>query len=371
MNKIYQYISFFLLAFITIFTFNAAIAVGTSPSFNSRTGDYKTLRGANFSAGEKNWHDPVSAKTGDTVNWTVYIHNGVEGSRAEHVNVSIDLPGGKATSHSLSAVVSAENTQSIHDTANLSLEAPATLNYIKGSTELYNSKGEKVHSLPDGITSGGIDLGSINGCWQYAVFVVFKTKVDFVKEGQVSIAKHVRNVTKNQTFVSSNTARTQDTLEYRIVIQNDTNYATDFAIADTLPKQVSYLDSSLDTKVNDIQKMIFDDQIVWFTKFQDIHLKQDEVLEIHFQVSVNKGVSVGTVFTNTASLLFDDKVLEAHATTTVIPAPVLGVTTGEVLGATTLPVTGSPITVSLALAFLATAAYYAAKEKALLHASIS
>lgn len=363
MKNIYKYIAIFISVFLISFTISSVLATGDSPQFNYIEGDYKTLRGANLTQGETDWHDPVSAKVEDTVNWNVYIHNGVEGVTAHNVRVRVDLPQNQADSHTLDAQITSDDTEPLLDSASLNLDQPAKIDYITGSTELYNRDGQKVQDLPDGITESGINIGDIQGCWPYAVFVVFKTKISVTPEGTMDIYKTVRNLSQDESFSNSTTANTSDNLEYQILIENNTNHRVDFKLIDELPLFVSYIQDSLVAEFNNNVVTIYDPEEDLFNIYKDLHLEAGKTLKLTFQVDIHNTTAIGTIFRNTVTLITEDQTETAYATTTIIPGAILGVKIGEVLGAAALPVTGNPITVSLALAFAATSFYYAFREK--------
>ncbi|MFH1749304.1 MAG: hypothetical protein ABH837_00165 [bacterium] len=363
MKNIYKYLLTFLSIFVVSFSISSAFATGDMPIFNYLNGDYKTLRGANLTQGEKNWHDPVNANLGDIINWNVYLHNGVEGTTAHNVKVQVELPQTETASHKLQANIQSDNTKIFTDSATLITSGDSKLNYISGSTELWDRNGHKVKDLPDGIVENtGINIGDIQGCWPYAVFIVFKTNTSITPKGYVDIYKSVRNIQKNEQFSSSTVAKTTDKLEYQIIIENNTNHRVDFKIIDHLPEFVNYIQDSLIAEFNNNHVNIYETQSELFDTYKQLHLEVGKVLRLTFSVDIKTSTPVGTIFTNTVDLITPDDFMNAKASTTVVSIPVLG-KIGEVLGASTLPVTGNPITVSLALAFAATCVYYTIKER--------
>jgi len=362
MKKTYKYILIFLTLFTVSFGLNSAFASNEMPKFNYLNGDYKTFRGANFSQGENNWHDPVNANLGDVINWNVYLHNGEEGTIAHNVFVKVEFPQNETKNHKLQAIIKSDETKAFTDSATLVANQELKLDYIQGSTELWNRNGHKVKDLPDGITKEGINIGDIQGCWPYAVFIVFKTDTSITPKGHVDIFKTVRNLDTDKGFFFFFTAKTQDMLEYQVIVENNTNHRVDFKLINQLPSYVTYVQNSLIAKFNNNQVIIYDPAEELFDTYKQLHLESGKTLILTFKTNIKNTTPIGTIFINKVNLITADDFVSAEATTTIVSTSVLG-KVGEVLGASTLPVTGNPITVSLALAFAAICMYYAIKEK--------
>ncbi len=362
MKNISKYIFTFLTIFVLSFSLSSVFASGDTPVFNQLKGDYKTLRGANYTKGENNWHDPIKAELGDVINWNVYLHNDIEGTTAYNVNVRVSLPGNESKVHELKANINSDDTNILSDTAKLFADQKLKLGYVSGSTELWDRNGHKVKDLPDGIVDGGINIGDIQGCWPYAVFVVFKTNTSITPKGHINIYKTVRNTSNDEEFLKSTTAKTQDTLEYQIIIENNSNHRIDFKIIDQLPEYVAYIQDSLIAKFNNNKITIYKKEQDLFDTYKPLHLESGKILTLTFKSSIRNSTPIGTIFINKVDLITPDDFMSAEATTTIVSSSVLG-KIGEVLGASTLPVTGNPITVSLALAFAVTCVYYTIKER--------
>lgn len=123
--------------------------------------------------------DPTNATCGDTVQFRVRIHN-LGPDVAENVNVKATLPNTVATSHSSKVTIAPSNGQpaSISDTAGVTLDKAAKLNYINGSTELLDANGAKLQTLGDSIFTSGINIDKIGISTQQKRFVQFSVKTD-------------------------------------------------------------------------------------------------------------------------------------------------------------------------------------------------
>lgn len=126
--------------------------------------------------------DPTSAEPCDSLQYKVRIHNPGPGE-IEEVNVSVNLPGGASQSNVSTVNITSQNAQpaSTSDTATVNLSSAQSINYVSGSTQLLDQDGGVISSLPDGITSGGVNIGKVGISIEKMRFVQFKAEVDCPK----------------------------------------------------------------------------------------------------------------------------------------------------------------------------------------------
>lgn len=172
-----------LMAGILAFSFAPSINAN-GPIFNGLPGDQKLITGANSTQnpGSANYSDPVSGNSGDAVSVLVYYHNIVEGTTAKNTSISVILPSGEKTTQVLNAKLWATNADAVRDTLTINSGETVKVEYIPGTTMWYpnrqgNPTGEG-QPLPDGITTPqGVNIGGIQGCWQYAGYVLFQVRL--------------------------------------------------------------------------------------------------------------------------------------------------------------------------------------------------
>jgi hypothetical protein len=123
------------------------------------------------------WGKTAKADPGETLTFMIHVHNGVYDTTLNNVRVRAYLPAGEVTSYTSRAIVSADNAAAVSGDVNFTLSNLAKLEYVTGSTKLYNHDNQLVGSLPDGVTAGGVSVGNINGCWEFEKWVIFKAKV--------------------------------------------------------------------------------------------------------------------------------------------------------------------------------------------------
>lgn len=239
-----------VFVFQTIFPIQGLFAA--TPKFNFMEGDYETLRLANSSKGETKWHDPVQAAPSEVVAFNVYYHNGIEDSVAHNTRIKVDLPTAPSLNLVSTAHLSADNAAEIIDTGTVDITGttePALLEYIPGTTQWYANQKMTPRPdpvlLPDGITTTGVNIGDITGCWQYAGFVVFQARVIIPGAPNLTLEKLVANSTTDpgtQNWVKQNTANPGDVLAYRLRFLNPgTAVAHNVKVTDNLPANVSYI----------------------------------------------------------------------------------------------------------------------------------
>lgn len=115
--------------------------------------------------------DSTNANACDELQYKVLLHNSGF-TAATNITVS-------ATTSAVSkATVNYEGDgpQSVSDTATVTLSSAQNINYEAGSTQLLDNHSNVVKSLPDGVTAGGVNVGSLDG--STAEFVAFKAKVN-------------------------------------------------------------------------------------------------------------------------------------------------------------------------------------------------
>jgi uncharacterized repeat protein (TIGR01451 family) len=123
--------------------------------------------------------DNITAACGDTVQFRVVIHNGGP-ETLTNVKVAATLNGASSTSHGSQVSLSADNNlhgATVTDTAGVNTASATTASYVSGSTQLLNASQNVLKNLPDGILSGGVNVGSIGPLTPDTEEVQFQVKV--------------------------------------------------------------------------------------------------------------------------------------------------------------------------------------------------
>ena len=191
------------------------------------------------------WGFPASADAGDTLTFYLYYHNGIIGSTAINTTLKVGLPSSSATSQSVSASLWADNATNATPSNPMTQSVPITLSslqrldYVAGSAKWYpdqtNWATASPVSFPDGqsgekLFTSGINIGAIDGCWEFSGAIVFKVKVGTtVYNPDLTIQKHVWNAGTgsgtylNATFTDSTNAVPGDRLIWQLQVQNTGN----------------------------------------------------------------------------------------------------------------------------------------------------
>ncbi len=169
------------LAVIPVLAFSGSAFAAGNPGQIEQGDIYRVKNITSNSA----FADNITASCGDTVEFRVRIHNGGP-ETLTNVKVAATLNSASSTSHGSQVSLSADNN--LHDavvTANagVNTSAATSASYVSGSTQLLNYSttpgGESVlQNLPDGILSGGVNIGSIGPLTTDTEEVQFQAKLN-------------------------------------------------------------------------------------------------------------------------------------------------------------------------------------------------
>jgi len=219
-----------------------------TPRFNFLPGDVEMLRVAKTT--QTTWGDPITANVGDRVAFLFYYHNGIVDSVAHHTKVRVDLPIDESNKLVAKSWLWSQETAAISDTvvdgqiigqsgATINLPSNGRIQYVPGSTKWFPNRSQTPTAMPDGITSNsGLDLGDINGCWEFAGFVTFLA--DIKGEASLVMDKTVAHP-GDTTWVKEITANPGDSVAYHLGIRNDGDItANAVTVKDILPTHMTY-----------------------------------------------------------------------------------------------------------------------------------
>ncbi len=203
---------------------------------------------ANQTAGDTTYKKSVSAKTDEVVKVQIWYHNKEEANSnkvAENLKVKIDLPTAAGKAQVVKGTVSSDNSNTVVDTANVNLALDQSqLEYIPGSAQWRHNTGTNeapnwvTDKISDQVVNGGIVLGNEKPCFNFEANVTVLARV---KTPAVSVTKQVR-VLGQKDWVTQNTAKAGDTLEYLISFKNEGNTTlNNVIIADNMPANVTYV----------------------------------------------------------------------------------------------------------------------------------
>lgn len=290
----------------------------TEPRFNFLPGDHELLRGSNTTQNQTVWRDPISGSASDEFQGIVYYHNGMVNTTAENTKIKVTIPAQTFNKTAkLTASISADNAATVTDTMvdgqvvgmsglTVNLTEDAELELIPGSVKWYPNQMENPNApvaLPAGqsgneLTGNGVNIGNIQGCWEFAGYLVFGFRASTIAQPGLDISKQVRNVTDNQTsFVEQANANANEKVEFKVKVENTgTSQLSNVSVKDTLPAELDYIAGTLkvDGTVSDNASQFFADGL----NIGNIAVGASKT--ILFEAKVPANISVEKIVTNTA-----------------------------------------------------------------------
>lgn len=197
----------------------------------------------------------IAAITDDVVRVQVWYHNMENedsGLVAQNLKVKIAVPTSAGKIQTVTSTVSADNANTVVDTAtiNLSLDR-AYLEYIPGTAKWRHNAGTNAspnyvtETIGDAVVGDGVVLENAQPCFNFGATVTAEYRV---LADVVSITKKVRTLGET-AWVTENTAKPGDTLEYLITFKNEGNTVLrNVAIGDNMPAKVTYVPGSTKLK---------------------------------------------------------------------------------------------------------------------------
>lgn len=212
---------------------------------------------ANVSTGQTTYTGSTNASFDQVVKYQVYYHNTElpdSGKIAQNLRVKVALPTAPGTTQTATATISADNANTVTDTAVVNLNrADAYLQYIPGSAVWRHNTGTDAApvwteaKIGDEVVTGGTGLVLENEkpCFNFSATVTVLARV--IVPG-VEVTKEVR-VKGTTNWSTAITAKAGESVEYLIGYKNAGNAQQDnVVIADKLPTNVTYVPGTTQVK---------------------------------------------------------------------------------------------------------------------------
>ncbi len=224
---------------------------------NPNIGDERNFVGIRESGTTNQWSDDMTVVKDKAYTVRMYVHNNAASSLnlvAENVTAKFNLPTTTGKSIQVNGFLSASNATptEVYDHAIFSSTEDFNLAYTSGSLKFENNSfGAAGTTLPESIfTSAGAKLGydkldgRIPGCFQYAGYVTFQVKPQFVATSKFTMSKMVSKHGDNK-WVETYAAQPGETVDYLIQYKNVGEAQQDsVTFRDTLPTGVTYVNGS-------------------------------------------------------------------------------------------------------------------------------
>lgn len=285
-----------------------------TPRFNFMQNDYEMLQVAKTNGGT--WSDPVSASVGERISYSFYYHNGMINTTAHNTTLRVDLPTITGTTLEAKSWLWSTETAPISDTvvagnivglsgATINAATPARIEYVAGSTNWYPNGSSTPTHLPDGITNGGMNIGDIQGCWNYAGFVTFM--VDVKEPTQLIMDKTVAHPGTNEDWQKMITANPGDGIAYHLGVQNNgTTTATQVSIKDLLPTYMTYTPGTTYLYTKEHPEGIKQADTLFSSGIVicDIAPGTDNVVFLTYKTKIDSNMSAGSYSLNNVAKVF-------------------------------------------------------------------
>lgn len=214
----------------------------------------RNLNGGSYPTSQAQFNSGVTAHEGDMVQFRAYIHNGarIDGdvnlTTARNIQVTTSFTNNTATNTSTVRVsFGGDNTNTVSSSMKVNLGTGETLQLVPNSGEKFKYDGSLVAS---GFQLGDntYNLGDLQACFEHSKFLRWKfvvVKTTPPQAGQIHIIKEVRNLTTNSTFSDRATAKTGETVEYRITNTATVANVANVVVTDTGTSGVAQTSGSL------------------------------------------------------------------------------------------------------------------------------
>ena len=308
-----------------------------------------TIPDFGVSVGDSGWKNSVSANPGDELWFQLQVHNTNVPSDAENLTVKLDMPTDRdgnltvnVTAGTSSPTTVAGSVTSASKSVTVNIPGGARLKYRAGSMQItwdQNGDGTKEYSGSawgggDGsLTGSGVNFGTLKGCNNYVIQLLFAA--DVVKPGSpsLSIEKKVAFGGREESTIekSSHIFGAGEKVVYRLFISNNGDAdALKVTIKDNMPPYIKWLegDGSNDGGANRID-------------FDLGTLKAKETRTVGYTAKVVDNVPAGETSQDNVAKLYEDGQERGQGRAFVTISGATPTPTGMILAAATeLPVSG-------------------------------
>jgi len=212
-----------------------------------------TMGVANVTAGDTTYKEAVNASYDQVVKVQMYYHNRENpesGKIANDLRLKFEVPSTAGATQVIRGTLSSPDSNTVNDSVTVNLDrADAYMEYIPGSAKWKHNAGtnENVNivetTLSDEVVYGGtgLVLEDAKPCFNFDATVTILVRIHVPG---IKIDKKTR-VKGQTTWVTSNTAKPGDTVEYLLTYQNAGNTVhNNVLIRDNLPPKITYVPGS-------------------------------------------------------------------------------------------------------------------------------
>ncbi len=225
-------------------------AKAESPRFNYLDGDNPLIYGLNLTKGETARKTAVTGTAGDVFEIALYYHNGVVNTTAHNTKLKVNMPAETSNKSALlRSTLWADNADTVTADMSATLDSDSTLEFVPGTLRWFPSfkDGDLPTALPTGQTEAnlfkdsGLNVGDVNGCWQYKGYILFQVKTTKILPGAIAQSKTAKNLTTGETGTDIK-ATPGDLIEYTLITKNTGAQSINAIISDDISDILEYSD---------------------------------------------------------------------------------------------------------------------------------
>ena len=182
-----------LAAIISQLIFPVLSSQASAARFNFMAGDEEMITGTNITQKSTSWGNPITGTASNEFRGMIYYHNGYKDITAENTKIKINIPSSSTNKTiKITGSISADNAETVTSTVVdgkivgldgliVNLDQDVNVEFIPGSVKWFPNAKQYTNTdlaltpLPAGqtgdsiVSANGINLGNINGCWDYGL----------------------------------------------------------------------------------------------------------------------------------------------------------------------------------------------------------
>ena len=334
-------------------------ALANTPVFNNMSDDQPTLTAR--VNGQGTWSNgTVNVADGQYVQFMLWAHNTELNTVAANTKVRAILPTADATTHTVAGQVWADNAAAVGNSVVVNLASAGHLELDPSTVHTYRfdqTTGQFIevatNSPANVVTAAGLNLGDMQGCWDYMRVVTFSARYVQQLNPDISTYKEIGlSSVQNQWSQTPITAQPGEVLAFHVYLENTGAEGSTLQlpqVEDTLDSHLTYKANSAymitrDANGNDVRfdipdsQVAFDGQKVTFS-FSNMGSEARQAVHLYFQATLASNFAVGTTqVCNVASVkgtgpagLISKTTNQVCANVVVDPTPVYNATIVKVV----------------------------------------
>lgn len=289
-------------------------ALANTPVFNGMADDQPTLTAR--VNGQGTWSTgPVNVADGQYVQFMLWAHNNELNTVAANTRVRAILPTTDGTAQTVAGQVWADNAAAVGNNVTVNLATAGHLELDPNTVHTYRfdqTTGQFIEVTTNNpssvVTAAGLNLGDMQGCWDYMRVVTFSARVVNPLNPDITTYKEIGlSSVQNQWSQTPITAQPGEVVAFHVYLENTGAEGSTLQlpqVEDTLDSHLTYKANSAymitrDANGNDVRfdipdsQVAFDGQKVTFS-FSNMGSEARMAVHLYFQATLASNFPVGT-----------------------------------------------------------------------------